>query len=138
MFRDCLAYISRFFCFIHNEKTISLSKEVCSLLKAEASGTQGLQSVFGYCMDDLKDINISFHCKEVCWSLSRKELSEVLFEFYRRGVVIRNKNVLSFLLFCLGRYSKWRKASEPVNSKACRLLDAEKLRLHRILRAMGI
>ena len=138
MFRDCLAYISRFFGFIHNEKTIFLSNEVRSLLEAEASGTQGLQSVFGYCMDDLKDIKISFHCKEVCWSLSRVELSEVLLEFYRNGVVIRNKNVLSFLLFCLGRYSKWRKASEPVNSKACRLLDAEKLRLHRILRAMSI
>ena len=89
-------------------------------------------------MDDLKDINISFHCEEVCWSLSRKELSEVLLEFYRNGVVIRNKNVLSFLLFCLGCYSKWRYASEAVNSKACRLLDAEKLRLHRILRAMSI
>mgnify|MGYP006916111538 CR=1 FL=1 len=138
MFRNCLAYISRFFCFIHNEKTISLSKEVRSLLEAEASGTQGLQSVFGYCMDDLKDKNISFHCKEVCWSLSRAELSEVLFEFYRRGVVIRNENVLSFLLFCLGCYSKWRYASESVNSKACRLLDAEKLRLYRILRAMSI
>ena len=138
MFQDCIAYISRFFGFIHNEKTISLSKEVRSLLEAEASGTQGLQSVFGYCMDDLKDRNISFHCEEVCWSLSRAELCEVLFEFYRRGVVIRNKNVLSFLLFCLGRYSKWRYASEPVNSKACRLLDAEKLRLHRILRAMSI
>ena len=107
--------------------TISLSKEVRLLLEAEASGTHDLQTIFGYCMDDLKDATISSHCKEACWLLSRNELSEVLFDFYRREVCVRNENVLSFLLFCLSRYSKWRTANESVNSKACRLLDIEKL-----------
>jgi len=138
MFQDCIAYLARFFGYTNYEKTISLSNEVRFLLEAEASGTHGLQSIFGYCMDDLKDATISSHCEEVCWSLSRKELSEVLYDFYSIGVCIRNKNVLSFLLFCLGCYSKWRKASESVNSKACRLIDAEKLRLYRILRSLSI
>ena len=137
MFRDCIAFITRFFSFTDYERTISLSNEIRLLLEEEASGTHDLQSIFGYCMDDLKDATISLHCKEVCWSLSRKELTEVLFDFYRRGVCIRNENVLSFLLFCLGCYSKWRIAKEPVNSKACRLLDIEKLRLHRILRELN-
>ena len=137
MFRDCIAFIARFFGFINNTRTISLSNEVRLLLEADASGTRGFQSVFGYCIDDLKDNTISSQCKEICWSLRREELSEVLYDFYRTGVCKKNKSVLSFLLFCLGRYSKWRVATEPVNSKACRLLDIEKLRLHRILRALS-
>ena len=137
MFRDCIAYIARFFWGKDCIRTISLSSEVRLLLEADASGAQGLQSVFGYCMDDLKDATVSSQCKEACWSLSRKELSGVLCDFYRTGVCIRNENVLSFLLFCLGCYTKRREPYENVDSVPRRLLDMEKKRLYRILRTLG-
>ena len=137
MFQDCIACVARLFGCTDDTRTVSLSNEVRLLLEADASGAQGFQSVFGYCMDDLKDATVSSQCEEACWSLSRKELSGVLCDFYRTGVCMRNKNVLSFLLFCLGCYTKWRKATEPVNSVVCRLLDMEKLRLYRILRSSG-
>ena len=137
LFRDCIAYIARFFWGTDCIRTISLSSEVRLLLEADASGAQGLQSVFGYCMDDLKDATVSSQCKEVCWSLSRKELSGVLCDFYRTGVCIRNENVLSFLLFCLSCYTKRREPYELVDSVPRRLLDMEKKRLYRILRTLG-
>ena len=134
MFRDCIAYIARFF---WGTDCIRTSSKVRLLLEADASGAQGLQSVFGYCMDDLKDATVSSQCKEACWSLSRKELSGVLCDFYRTGVCIRNENVLSFLLFCLGCYTKRREPYELVDSVPRRLLDMEKSRLYRILRTLG-
>ena len=137
LFRDCIAYITRFFWGTDRIRTISLSSEVRLLLEADASGAQGLQSVFGYCMDDLKDATVSSQCKEACWSLSRKELSGVLCDFYRTGVCIRNENVLSFLLFCLSCYTKRREPYELVDSVPRRLLDMEKKRLFRILRTLG-
>ena len=137
LFRDCIAYIARFFWGTDCIRTISLSSEVRLLLEADASGAQGLQSVFGYCMDDLKDATVSSQCKEVCWSLSRKELSGVLCDFYRTGVCMRNENVLSFLLFCLSCYTKRREPYELVDSVPRRLLDMEKKRLYRILRTLG-
>ena len=137
LFQDCIACIARFFWGTDRIRTISLSSEVRLLLEADASGVQGLQSVFGYCMDDLKDATVSSQCKEVCWSLSRKELSGVLCDFYRTGVCIRNENVLSFLLFCLGCYTKRREPYENVDSVPRRLLDMEKSRLFRILRTLG-
>ena len=130
------ACIARFFWGTDRIRTISLSSEVRLLLEADASGAQGLQSVFGYCMDDLKDATVSSQCEEACWSLSRKELSGVLCDFYRTGVCIRNKNVLSFLLFCLGCYTKRREPYELVDSVPSRLLDMEKKRLFRILRTL--
>ena len=136
LFRDCIAYIARFFWGTDCIRTISLSSEVRLLLEEDASG-EGLQSVFGYCMDDLKDATVSSQCKEACWSLSRKELSGVLCDFYRTGVCIRNENVLSFLLFCLGCYTKRREPYELVDSVPRRLLDMEKKRLFRILRTLG-
>ena len=136
LFRDCIAYIARFFWGTDCIRTISLSSEVRLLLEEDASG-EGLQSVFGYCMDDLKDATVSSQCKEACWSLSRKELSGVLCDFYRTGVCIRNENVLSFLLFCLGCYTKRREPYELVDSVPRRLLDMEKSRLYRILRTLG-
>ena len=136
LFRDCIAYIANFFWGTDCIRTISLSSEVRLLLEEDASG-EGLQSVFGYCMDDLKDATVSSQCKEACWSLSRKELSGVLCDFYRTGVCIRNENVLSFLLFCLGCYTKRREPYELVDSVPRRLLDMEKKRLFRILRTLG-
>ena len=136
LFRDCIAYIARFFWGTDRIRTISLSSEVRLLLEADASG-EGLQSVFGYCMDDLKDATVSSQCREACWSLSRKELSGVLCDFYRTGVCIRNENVLSFLLFCLSCYTKRREPYELVDSVPRRLLDMEKKRLFRILRTLG-
>ena len=130
------ACIARFFWGTDCIRTISLSSEVRLLLEADASG-EGLQSVFGYCMDDLKDATVSSQCKEACWSLSRKELSGVLCDFYRTGVCMRNENVLSFLLFCLGCYTKRREPYELVDSVPRRLLDMEKKRLYRILRTLG-
>ena len=137
LFQDCIACIARFFWGTDRIRTISLSSEVRLLLEEDASGAQGLQSVFGYCMDDLKDATVSSQCKEACWSLSRKELSGVLCDFYRTGVCIRNENVLSFLLFCLGCYTKRREPYELVDSVPRRLLDMEKSRLYRILRKLG-
>ena len=137
LFRDCIAYIARFFWGTDRIRTISLSSEVRLLLEADASGAKGLQSFFGYCMDDLKDATVSSQCKEACWSLSRKELSGVLCDFYRIGVCIRNENVLSFLLFCLSCYTKRREPYELVDSVPRRLLDMEKSRLYRILRTLG-
>ena len=136
MLRDCIAYIARFFWGTDCIRTISLSSEVRLLLEADASG-EGLQSVFGYCMDDLKDATVSSQCEEACWSLSRKELSGVLCDFYRTGVCMRNENVLSFLLFCLSCYTKRREPYELVDSVPRRLLDMEKKRLYRILRTLG-
>ena len=136
LFRDCIAYIASFFWGTDYIRTISLSSEVRLLLEADASGAQGLQSVFGYCMDDLKDATVSSQCKEACWSLSRKELSGVLCDFYRTGVCMRNENVLSFLLFCLSCYTKRREPYELVDSVPRRLLDMEKKRLYRILRTL--